>query len=408
MDTVIVLGGGAAGILAAGAAGSRGKKVILLEKNNKLGKKIFITGKGRCNLTNDGSIEELLDHVVSNRNFLYSAFYSFSNTDIRELMHQFGVETKVERGNRVFPISDKSSDVIKALTNYINDNNVDLRLEKEVKDIIATNEGIVGVKLKDGSIIECNKVIVATGGMSYPTTGSTGDGYRFAKSFGHRITPLKPGLVPLETQEEWVKELQGLSLKNVKLTAIVHDKIIYEEFGEMLFTHYGISGPIVLTMSNYINKYLDRGPIKVLINLKPALNEDMIDKRLQREFDSNINKQFKNSLNDLLPKKLISVVIALSAIPENKYVNQITKEERKKLIDTLLGFPITVTRTRQLSEAIVTAGGISTKEINPSTMESKIIEGLHFAGEIIDVDALTGGYNLQIAFSTGYLAGISV
>lgn len=408
MDTVIVIGGGAAGILAAGAAGSRGKKVILLEKNNKLGKKIFITGKGRCNLTNDGSIEELLDHVVSNRNFLYSAFYSFSNTDIRELMHQFGVETKVERGNRVFPISDKSSDVIKALTNYINDNNVDLRLEKEVKDIIATNEGIVGVKLKDGSIIECNKVIVATGGMSYPTTGSTGDGYRFAKSFGHRITPLKPGLVPLETQEEWVKELQGLSLKNVKLTAIVHDKIIYEEFGEMLFTHYGISGPIVLTMSNYINKYLDRGPIKVLINLKPALNEDMIDKRLQREFDSNINKQFKNSLNDLLPKKLISVVIALSAIPENKYVNQITKEERKKLIDTLLGFPITVTRTRQLSEAIVTAGGISTKEINPSTMESKIIEGLHFAGEIIDVDALTGGYNLQIAFSTGYLAGISV
>jgi len=408
LDTVIVIGGGAAGILAAGAAGSRGKKVILLEKNNKLGKKIFITGKGRCNLTNDGSIEELLDHVVSNRNFLYSAFYSFSNTDIRELMHQFGVETKVERGNRVFPISDKSSDVIKALTNYINDNNVDLRLEKEVKDIIATNEGIVGVKLKDGSIIECNKVIVATGGMSYPTTGSTGDGYRFAKSFGHRITPLKPGLVPLETQEEWVKELQGLSLKNVKLTAIVHDKIIYEEFGEMLFTHYGISGPIVLTMSNYINKYLDRGPIKVLINLKPALNEDMIDKRLQREFDSNINKQFKNSLNDLLPKKLISVVIALSAIPENKYVNQITKEERKKLIDTLLGFPITVTRTRQLSEAIVTAGGISTKEINPSTMESKIIEGLHFAGEIIDVDALTGGYNLQIAFSTGYLAGISV
>lgn len=408
MDTVIVIGGGAAGILAAGAAGSRGKKVILLEKNNKLGKKIFITGKGRCNLTNDGSIEELLDHVVSNRNFLYSAFYSFSNTDIRELMHQFGIETKVERGNRVFPISDKSSDVIKALTNYINANNVDLRLEKEVKDIIAANEGIVGVKLKDGSIIECNKVIVATGGMSYPTTGSTGDGYRFAKSFGHKITPLKPGLVPLETQEEWVKELQGLSLKNVKLTAIVHDKIIYEEFGEMLFTHYGISGPIVLTMSNYINKYLDIGPIKVLINLKPALNEDMIDKRLQREFDSNINKQFKNSLNDLLPKKLISVVIALSAIPENKYVNQITKEERKKLIDTLLGFPITVIRTRQLSEAIVTAGGISTKEINPSTMESKIIKGLHFAGEIIDVDALTGGYNLQIAFSTGYLAGISV
>ena len=408
MDTVVVIGGGAAGILAAGAAGSRGKKVILLEKNDKLGKKIFITGKGRCNLTNDGSIEELLDHVVSNRNFLYSSFYTFSNTDIIRLMHEFGVETKVERGNRVFPTSDKSSDVIRALTKYLSDNHVDVRLEKEVKDIIITNEGVTGVKLKDGIIIECNKVIVATGGMSYPSTGSTGDGYRFARSFGHSIIPLKPALVPLETEEEWVKELQGLSLKNIQLTGTYNNKIIYEEFGEMLFTHFGISGPIVLTMSNYINKYLDKGTVKVLINLKPALKEDMIDKRLQRDFESNLNKQFKNSLNDLLPKKLIPVIIGLSGIQENKYVNQITKEERKKLIDLLLGLPITINRPRPLSEAIVTAGGISTKEINPSTMESKIVAGLYFAGELIDVDALTGGYNLQIAFSTGYLAGISV
>ena len=408
METVIVIGGGAAGMLAAGTAASRGKRVILLEKNNKLGKKVYITGKGRCNLTNIGTIEELLNNVVTNRNFLYSAFYTFSNTDIMNIINHYGTETKIERGGRVFPRSDKASDVIRALTKYLQEYHVDIRLNSEVEEIISDKEKLVGVKLCDKSIINCNSIIIATGGMSYPTTGSTGDGYNFARALGHNVIPIKPALVPLEVEDGWIKDLQGLSLKNVLLTATTTNKMIFEEFGEMLFTHFGISGPVPLTMSNYINKYINKCKVRVSVNLKPAINVDMLDKRLQRDFENYSNKYFKNSLNDLLPQKLIPVFISLVGIQENKYVNQITKEERKRIVELLTGFSFTIKGTRPINEAIVTSGGINVKEINPSTMESKIIEGLYFAGEIIDVDALTGGYNLQIAFSTGYLAGLSV
>ncbi len=396
-------------MIAAATASSRDKKVILLEKNDKLGKKIYITGKGRCNITNMADVEDLLDNVVTNKNFLYSAFYTFSNTDIVELINSLGVSTKVERGNRVFPTSDKSSDVIKALNKHLNNNNVEVKLNSQVKDILIDKDRIIGVKLKDNNIINCDKIIVATGGMSYPSTGSTGDGYSFAQRLGHSIVNPKPALVPLEAEEAWVKELQGLSLKNVALKATFNKKIIYEDFGEMLFTHFGISGPVPLTMSNYINKYLvGSNKITVSINLKPTLDIETLDKRLQKDFDIYSNKQFKNSLNDLLPKKLIPTFISLTGIPEDKYVNQITKEERIKIIDLLTNLKLTVNKTRPIKEAIVTSGGVNTKEINPSSMESKIIKGLFFAGELIDVDALTGGYNLQIAFSTGYLAGANV
>lgn len=409
LNTVVVVGGGPAGMLAAGAAGSQGKSVILLEKNNKLGKKLYITGKGRCNITNFGTIEELLDHVVTNRNFLYSAFYTFSNTDIVNLINKHGVPTKIERGNRVFPQSDKSSDVIKALTRYLDENNVEIRLNSEVSELKVIDGVPSGVELKDGTFIPSSKVIVATGGMSYPTTGSTGDGYRFAKNLGHRISTIKPALVPLETEESWVKELQGLSLKNILVSAYFNDQMVFQEFGEMLFTHFGISGPVPLTMSNYINKYLNnKNKVKIVVNLKPSIGEEALDKRIQKDFELYSNKHFKNSLNDLLPQKLIPVIISLSGIPENKYVNQITKEERRKILDLLTGLAFNIDGIRPITEAIVTSGGVNVKEINPSTMESKIIKGLSFAGEVIDVDALTGGYNLQIAFSTGYLAGLSI
>ncbi|QEK12182.1 NAD(P)/FAD-dependent oxidoreductase [Crassaminicella thermophila] len=408
METVIVVGGGAAGMIAAGTAASKGKKVILLEKNDKLGKKIYITGKGRCNVTNNCDIDELLNNVTTNKNFLYSAFYTFTNYDVIELLHKYGTLTKVERGNRVFPKSDKSNDVIKALEKYMKTYNVDIKFNCEVKELLIENNDIKGVRLHNNSIISGNKVIIATGGMSYPSTGSTGDGYKFAKMLGHSIVPLKPALVPLEVEEDWAKELQGLSLKNVLLKTIYKDKEIHVEFGEMIFTHYGISGPIVLSMSNYIKDFLDKGKIKAILNLKPALDKETLEKRIIRDFEKYSKKQFKNSLNDLLPKKLIPIILRLSSIPENKYVNQITKNERKQLVKLLTNLPMTITKTRPIKEAIITSGGINVKEINPSTMESKKIKGVFFVGEILDVDALTGGYNLQIAFSTGYLAGISV
>ncbi|WZL75030.1 NAD(P)/FAD-dependent oxidoreductase [Clostridiaceae bacterium 35-E11] len=408
LETVIVIGGGASGMMAAGTAASRGKNVILLEKNDKLGKKIYITGKGRCNITNLCDPEEILNNVTSNKHFLYSALYSFNSEDVVKLMNKYETQTKVERGNRVFPVSDKSNDVIRALSKYMKSNNVNIMLNAEVQNILVQENNIIGVKLSDGRVIECNKIIIATGGLSYPTTGSTGDGYRIAKHLGHKITPLKPALVPLEVEESWVKDLQGLSLKNVSLTASYKNQSIHTEFGEMIFTHYGISGPIVLTMSNYINTYLTKGKIHATLNLKPALSQDILDKRIQRDFEKYSKKQFKNSLNDLLPAKLIPVIIKLSGIPEDKYTNQITKEERIKLINLLTNLSITIVKPRPIKEAIITAGGISVKEINPSTMESKKINNLYFVGEIIDVEGLTGGYNLQIAFSTGYLAGISV
>lgn len=408
MEPIVVIGGGAAGIMAAGTGAAKGKKMILLEKNDKLGKKIYITGKGRCNLTNNKDIEELLNHVTTNKNFLYSAFYTFTNQDMINLMNEYGMQTKVERGDRVFPVSDKSSDVIKALKKYMVSNDVNIKLNSEVKEVLTQNGEVQGVRLGDNTIINCKKVIIATGGMSYASTGSTGDGYKFAKNLGHTIKPLNAGLVPLVVKEDWIKELQGLSLKNISLKAVYKNKEIYTEFGEMIFTHYGISGPVVLSMSNYIKNYLKKDKVNVILNLKPALNEEKLDQRIIRDFEKYSKKQFKNSLKDLLPSKLIPIIIRLSGIDENKFVNQITKDERKKLISLLTNLPMTILKARPINEAIITCGGIDVKEINPSTMESKKIKGLYFAGEVIDVDALTGGYNLQIAFSTGYLAGMSV
>lgn len=401
-----VIGGGPAGIIAAGFAGLRNKDVTLIERNDKLGKKLFITGKGRCNVTNSSQIEDFFEKVMTNSTFLYSSFYSFSNYDIMSLLERYGVKLKVERGNRVFPASDKSSDVIKALNRFLYDNNVKVMLNTRINDVSYV-DGKFTLSSEDGNNMIFDKLIIATGGKSYPSTGSTGDGYKFAKKLGHTITPLKPSLVPIEIEEEWIKSLQGLSLKNVTLSGWVDRKKIDERFGEMIFTHYGISGPIVLSMSNVINKYIGN-EISFRLDLKPALTFEKLDSRILRDFEINKNKQIHNGLEKLLPKKLIPLIINLSGIEETKPIHQIRKEERKKLVEIIKALPLTFKRFRPLEEAIVTSGGVSTNEINPSTMESKIVPGLHFCGEIIDVDALTGGYNLQIAYSTGYLAGMNV
>jgi hypothetical protein len=405
-EKVGVIGGGPAGIVSAGFAGSKGKSVTLIEKNNRIGKKLFITGKGRCNITNASPIEDFFENVITNYTFLYSSFYSFTNRDIITLLESYGLKTKVERGNRVFPLSDKSSDVIKAFNKFLEANNVNILLNKKVKDIYF-KEGKFIVIFGDETKESFDKLVIATGGKSYPLTGSTGDGYTFARKLGHSIEPLKPSLVPIETKEEWVKEVQGLSLKNVKLKASADGKMIHEEFGEMLFTHYGISGPIVLSMSNHINTCINKN-IKLFIDLKPALTDEKLDKRILRDFEEFKNRQINNSLGKLLPQKLIPIIIKISSINGEKPVNQITKLERIRLIDTIKNLPLTFKNLRPIEEAIVTSGGVSIKEIDPSTMESKLLPGLFFAGEVIDVDALTGGYNLQIAYSTGYLAGINV
>lgn len=404
-EKICVIGAGPSGIIAAGIAGSRGKDVTVLEKNEKIGKKLFITGKGRCNITNNSPIEDFFDNVMNNKDFLYSSFYSFTNIDIINLLERYGLKAKVERGNRVFPLSDKSSDVIKALNRFLTDNDVNITLNTKVNSVNIVNDKFI--INSDRQEMFFDKLIIATGGKSYPSTGSTGDGYKFAEALGHSVTRIRPSLVPIEVQEDWLKELQGLSLKNVKLSAYVKDKNIYEEFGEMIFTHYGISGPVVLSMSNYLHKYLDK-KIKISIDLKPSLDKNKLDNRVLRDFAENNNKYIKNALDDLLPQKLIPIVIFLADINPEKSVNQITKDERERLINYIKDLSFTFKSFRPIEEAIVTSGGISTKEINPSTMESKIIPGLFFAGEIIDVDALTGGYNLQIAYSTGYLAGNNV
>ncbi|NLW22474.1 MAG: NAD(P)/FAD-dependent oxidoreductase [Tissierellia bacterium] len=400
-----VIGGGPAGMIAAGFAGSRGIDVTLIEKNQRLGKKMFITGKGRCNITNASPIEEFFEKIITNSSFLYSSFYSFTNDDIIRLLESYGLKTKVERGNRVFPVSDKSSDVIKALEKFLIDNNVNILLKTKVKEV--DFNGKFKLTFEDGRKAIFDKLVIATGGISYPATGSTGDGYGFARKLGHTIMPLKPSLVPMEIEEDWIKDVQGLSLRNVKLIARIGDKFIHEEFGEMIFTHYGISGPIVLSMSNVINKF-DRKHIKLSIDLKPALSKEKLDIRILRDFEMFKNKQIKNGLKKLLPVKLIPIIIAQSGIDEDKPIHQITKEDRARLVDNIKSLQLTFRKFRPIEEAIVTSGGISTKEINSSTMESKIVPGLYFAGEIIDVDGLTGGYNLQIAYSTGYLAGINV
>jgi predicted Rossmann fold flavoprotein len=402
---VAVIGGGPAGIMAAGSAAERGHEVVLFEKNEQLGKKLFITGKGRCNITNAAPIEEFFDNIVTNRNFLYSSLYTFDNNAIIDLLGRYGLSTKVERGNRVFPKSDKSSDVIKAFKRYLDQVGVDIRLNSEVSHIKYDGESFT-VFIKNGGGFTFDRLVVTTGGKSYPATGSTGDGYLFAKSVGHTITELRPSLVPIELSDSWVKELMGLSLKNVSLTAYQGKKEVHSEFGEMVFTHYGISGPIVLSMSNYVNDI--RSDLRLTLDLKPALDEEKLDARIIRDFNQFSNKQLKNALNDLLPQRLIPWVIKASGIYPDKVVHQITKEERESLVTALKNFPLHFKGFRPIEEGIVTSGGVNVKEINPSTMESKIIPGLFFAGEIIDVDALTGGYNLQIAYSTGYLAGINV
>lgn len=403
---VIIIGGGPAGMMAAIAA-SKSNSVILIEKNEKLGKKLFITGKGRCNVTNNKDISEFFDYIPCNPNFLYSSFYTFTNENVKEFFEGCGVKLKVERGDRIFPESDKSSDIIKALQNKLYENKVKVMLNTKVSGIIREGDVITGLKLEDGSIIKGDHYIICTGGASYPQTGSTGDGYDFSKELGHTVTNIKPSLVPMVAKEEWIKELQGLSLKNIEIKFMQNKKVVYKEFGEMLFTHFGISGPVVLSASAKIpeGKIKD---MKAFINLKPALSEEELDKRLQKDFKKYTNKDFKNCLGDLLPSKLIDIIIELSNIDSHKKVNLITKEERKRLGELISNFELNITGYRPIAEAIITSGGVKTKEIDPSTMKSKVIENLSFAGELIDIHGFTGGYNLQIAFSTGYVAGSSI
>ncbi|HEX9060916.1 MAG TPA: NAD(P)/FAD-dependent oxidoreductase [Clostridia bacterium] len=407
MPKIVVIGGGAAGLMAAGAAAKQGNEVILLEKNDRLGKKLRISGKGRCNITNDTDIEGLIENTPGNGNFLYSAFYTFSNVDLINFLNEHGLSTKVERGGRVFPESDKASDVVDTFTDYLKKHGVSVITGAAVKDINVKDGKVESVSLKDSRVIKCNAAIIATGGVSYPGTGSTGDGYIMAKRLGHTVVEPKPSLVPLETYENWVKNLQGLTLKNISISITgPNGKKVYSDFGEMLFTHFGVSGPVILSASRHILSY-DYQNVKLLVDLKPALSEEKLDDRIQRDFEKYSRKQLKNSLDDLLPQKIIPVIIELSGISPDKQINQITKEERRKLLSIIKALTINIKGSRPVSEAIVTAGGVSTDEINPSTMESKLIKGLYFAGEVIDVDAYTGGFNLTIAFSTGYLAGVS-
>ena len=408
MSKVIVVGAGAAGMMAAYFAAKNKNKVTLIEKNEKTGKKIYITGKGRCNITNACDVEDLFANVMSNKKFLYSAFYGFTNSDVIDFFENHGIKTKIERGNRVFPVSDHSSDVISALERALKEQNVDILLNTCVEKIECADSRVTGVVLCGGRKIEADAVIVATGGMSYQATGSTGDGYRFAEESGHKVTECTPSLVPFNAQEEWVAKLQGLSLKNVLVTIYDGRKKLYEDFGEMLFTHFGVSGPLILSASAAIKQNTIKKPLQMFIDLKPALSYEALDKRILREFDDAKNKQFKNSINKLLPSKMIPVIIGLSGIDPDKKVNEISKGEREGLVNLLKKLPVTLNGTRQWNEAIVTKGGISTKDINPSTMESKIIKNLYFSGEVLDLDALTGGYNLQIAWSTGALAGKSI
>lgn len=408
MSNVIVIGGGAAGMFAAIQAAEKGHKVVLLEKNEKLGKKIYITGKGRCNITNACDTEELFQNVMRNSKFLYSAFYTFSNYQVMDFFEQNGLRIRTERGERVFPQSDHSSDVIAVLKRALEKHGVEIRLHSEVKELKIEDNQIEGVILSNGKTLEAKQVIVATGGCSYVSTGSTGDGYRFAKEAGHTVTKLHPALVPLEVEESWIQKLQGLSLKNVSIEIEKDGKKLYEAFGEMLFTHYGVSGPLILSASSAINDYIEKMPLQMTIDLKPALTEEQLDKRILRDFEENQNRQYKNAVQKLFPAKLIPVMIRLSGISPEKKVNEITKEERQHLVKMIKHFPLTLSHFRDFNEAIITRGGVSVKQINPSTMESKLVNGLFFAGEVLDLDALTGGFNLQIAWSTGYLAGDSI
>lgn len=400
-------------MFAAIAAAECGHEVTLLEKNEKLGKKLFITGKGRCNITNASDMDNLFSSVMTNSKFLYSAFYAYDNERVIDFFESNGLPTKVERGNRVFPVSDHSSDVIATLQKVLRAKQVQVKLHTEVAEVLSNQDKVTGVRLKSGETLPADDVIVATGGFSYQTTGSTGDGYRFARELGHSVTEITPSLVPFYAKEDYVPKLQGLSLKNVRVRiwsgeTAGEGKILYDEFGEMLFTHYGVSGPLILSASAAIKPKFTARAMPMEIDLKPALSEEQLDARVLREFSEAQNKQFKNSIGHLFPAKMIPVMLELSGIHLDKKVNEITREERLGFVRLIKHFPVTLDGLRDFNEAIITRGGVKVKEINPSTMESKLVSNLFFCGEVLDLDAVTGGYNLQIAWSTGYLAGISV
>lgn len=402
-NKIAIVGGGASGLVAAYFSAARGNDVVLFEKNEKLGKKIYITGKGRCNLTNDCTPEKYLENVVNNKKFMFSAINNFTPEDVIAFFEKNGLKLKTERGNRVFPSSDKASDVTKTLEKLILTAGVEIRLNEEVKEILAENGAIKGLRTNEG-FFSFDSVVICTGGISYPLTGSTGDGYRFAESVGHTVTPLRPALTGIELSGNDYTEAQGISLKNVSLTAYAEGKKVYSDFGEMLFTHFGISGPIVLSCSSVING-IDSDKITVSIDLKPALSADVLDKRLLREFAENKDKSVFNAIRSLLPKNLVNLTLKRANVNNSKICSEITKKERETLVKTLKNLSFSVKGLRNLDEAIVTSGGVSVKEIDPKTMESKLCKGLFFAGEVIDVDCFTGGFNMQTAFSTGAQAG---
>ena len=404
-EQAVVIGGGAAGMIAAVAAAENGRPVILLEKNEKLGKKLYITGKGRCNVTNACSNDKFFENIVSNPKFLYSAFHEFDNSRFMEFLKENGCSLKVERGERVFPVSDHASDVTAALERLLRKRGVQIRLRSTVCAILTEEGQVTGVRLADGSEIPARNVILATGGLSYRTTGSSGDGHRMAQDLGHKVKDCVPALVPLEILEDWCKKLQGLSLKNVSLVMTCGKKKLYQGFGEMLFTHFGVSGPLVLSASSYYGKAKDPADVQLAVDLKPALDLEQLDKRILRDFEENVNRQFKNALGGLYPAKLIPVMIERTGIDPEKKVHEITRQERRRLAELTKQFTMQVQGKRGFEEAVITQGGVAVKEVNPSTMESKLVRGLYFAGEILDLDALTGGFNLQIAWSTGYMAG---
>ena len=408
MSKVLIVGGGAAGMLASIFAARNGNEVHVFEKNEKLGKKLFITGKGRCNITNAGDMENLFENVVSNRKFLYSSFYSYTNEDVISFFETLGVPTKIERGNRVFPVSDHSSDVIGALSGEMKRAGVKVHLYTKVSKILTENGRFSGLEFAAGACVQGDACVIATGGFSYQTTGSNGDGYRFAEELGHTVTDIYPSLVPLAIEDEFVKELQGLSLKNVEAAIYDGKKKLYQDFGEMLFTHYGVSGPLILSGSSHIAKKAGEKKLKLVIDLKPALTEEQLDQRVLRDFEQNINKQFKNAVTRLFPAKLIPVMIERSKIDPEKKVHDISREERQSFVKLIKHFEMTISGLRGYNEAIITKGGVKVKEVNPGTMESKLVPGVYFAGEVLDLDALTGGYNLQIAWSTAYAAGSSI